>query len=89
MLEFIKVEVKKDEHKHNIQLLWLMSNLTTDEEVSKRLIEEINLIDWLYGLVDKPKVRNSTLQIIGWNIENLSRHSLIGTNHVIQTAAIL
>ena len=75
--------MKKDEHKHNIQLLWLMSNLTTDEEVSKRLIQEINLIDWLYKLVDRPKVRNSTLQIIGWNIENLSRHSLIGDNHVI------
>ena len=66
-----------------------MSNLTTDAEISKRLIEEINLIDWLYKLVDKPKVRNSTLQIIGWNIENLSRHSLIADNHILQTTAIL
>ena len=60
-----------------------MSNLTTDGEISKRLIEEINLVDWLYKLADKPKVRNSTLQIIGWNIENLSRHSLIADNHIL------
>ena len=71
-------------------VLWLIANITGECKVNAKLIaDNIELASILYNLMDAPTQFQEVVSLVTWNIDNLSRHSLVSQADLPKVGAIL